>query len=137
MRLNKRLCALTLALVVGGTAAATATADPTGAKNSLRITIQCGATTYQVVVNGNGNWTPAHDLNSNSILVPVAFGEQTGVFTDPSGTQHPFTEPPATKGSANPNGAPLIGCTFHADQSFPDGSSVVVDGSVTGFVTPA
>jgi hypothetical protein len=137
MRPTRRLWALLLVLVVAAVTAATAAADPTGSKKSSLVTIQCGTTTYQAVVNGNGAWSPAHDLASNSILIPIAFGEQNGVFTDPSGTPHPFTDPPRAKGSSSPNGAPLIDCTFHIEQSFPDGASIVVDGSVTGFVTPA
>ncbi|MDP9226141.1 MAG: hypothetical protein M3P18_20340 [Actinomycetota bacterium] len=137
MRYSKRVCVFALVLVLGGVVAASATADPTGAKKSAPITIQCGDTTYQGVVNGGGAWGPAHDLNSNAILIPVAFGVETGVFTDPGGTAHPFTNPARTKGSSTPNGAPLINCSYHVALSFPDGSSVVVDGTVTGFVTPA
>jgi hypothetical protein len=137
MRHSKRICVFALMLVLAGVVVASATADPTGAKNSAPITIQCGDTTYQGVVNGNGAWGPAHDLNSNSILIPVAFGEETVVFTDPGGTPHPETNPPRSKGSATPKGAPLINCSFHIGLSFPDGSSVAIDGTVTGFVTPA
>jgi hypothetical protein len=137
MRHSKRICVFALALVLAGVVAASATADPTGARNSTPLTVVCGDTTYQAVVNGNGPWSPAHDLNSNAILIPVAFGVETGVFTDPDGTAHPFTNPVRTKGSSTPNGAPLINCSYHVALSFPDGSSVVVDGTVTGFVTPA
>ena len=134
---HKRVCVLALTLVLAGVSVASATADPTGAKNSAPITVQCGDTTYQGVVNGSGAWGPAHDLNSNSILIPIAFGEETVVFTDPGGTPHPETNPPRAKGSSNPRGAPLVNCTYHVEFSLPDGSSVVVDGTVTGFVTPA
>jgi hypothetical protein len=134
---HKRVCVFALMLVLAGVAVASAMADPTGSKGSVSGTLTCPNTTYQVVVNGSGNWNPAHDLNSNSILIPVSFGVETGVFTDPGGTLHPFTNPPRAKGSAAPNGAPLVNCSFHLAGSFPDGSSVVVDGTVTGFVTPA
>jgi hypothetical protein len=60
-----RLGFLVLATVVVGGAAGVATADPTNAPNSAPITITCGNTTYHAVVNGNGLWSPAHDLNSN------------------------------------------------------------------------
>jgi hypothetical protein len=137
MRYSKRVCVLALTLVLAGVVVASATADPTGAKNSVPVTIHCGGTTYHAVVNGNGAWAPAHDLNSNAILIPVAFGVETGVFTDPGGTAHPFTNPARAKGSSTPQGAPLVNCSYHIAASFPDGSSVVVDGTVTGFVTPA
>jgi hypothetical protein len=136
MRHSKRICVFALMLVLAGVVVASAMADPTGAKNSAPITIVCGDTTYQGVVNGNGAWGPAHDLNSNSILIPVAFGEETVVFTDPGGIPHPDTSPPRAKGSAPPHGAPLINCSYSIALSFPDGSSVAVNGTVTGFVTP-
>ena len=72
-------------VVVAGAAAGAAAADPANAPRSAPVTITCGNTTYQAVVNGNGVWSPAHDLNSNSILIPVAFGVETDVFTDPAG----------------------------------------------------
>jgi hypothetical protein len=132
-----RLAFFVLAIAVAGAAAGVAAADPANAPRSAPITITCGNTTYQAVVNGNGAWSPAHDLNSNSILIPVAFGVETDVFTDPGGTAHTSTVPARAKGSSEPNGAPLLNCSYHLALSFPDGSSVVVDGTVTGFITPA
>jgi hypothetical protein len=126
-----------LAMVVVGAAAGVAAADPTNAPGSAPITVTCGNTTYHAVVNGNGAWLPAHDLNSNSILIPVAFGVETDVFTDPSGTVHTSTVPARAKGSSAPNGAPLLNCSYHLALSFPNGASLVIDGTVTGFATPA
>lgn len=132
-----RLGFLLLSMVVAGAAAGMAAADPAKAPGSTPITITCGSATYHAVVNGNGAWSPAHDLNSNSILIPVAFGVETDVFTDPSGNVTTSTNPPRAKGSSAPKGAPLLNCSYHLALSFPDGSSVTVDGTVTGFVTPA
>ena len=53
----------------------------------------------------HGPWAPAHDLNSNSVLIPVAFGVETDVSTDPSGTIHTSTTPPRAKGSSAPKGS--------------------------------
>jgi hypothetical protein len=131
-----RLGILTLAVLVAGAAAGMAAADPTNSPRSTPVTVHCGTMSFDTVTNGNGNFAPAHDLNSTSVLVPVAFGGDSGVFTDPSGTPHPFTDPPSSKGSAAPKGATLLDCSFHIDVTFPDGSSLVVDGTVTGFVTP-
>ncbi len=72
-----RLGSLVLAMVASGAAAGLAAADPANAPKSSPITITCGSTIYHAVVNGDGAWTPAHDLNSNSILIPVAFGVET------------------------------------------------------------
>jgi hypothetical protein len=135
---SKRVCLLvSLVIVLAGVVAEAALADPGNAPNSVPITITCGDTIYHAVANGNGNWTPAHDLNSNSVLIPIAFGVERDVFTDPSGNQTVSFSPPRAKGSANPQGAPLINCSYHLGLSFPDGSSFVADGTVTGFVTPA
>jgi hypothetical protein len=132
-----RLGFLVLAMVVVGAVAGVAAADPTHAPGSAPITITCGNTTYHAVVNGNGAWSPAHDLNSNSILIPVAFGVETDVFTDPHGTVTTSTTPARAKGSSAPKGAPLLNCSYHLALSFPNGASLVVDGTVTGFITPA
>jgi hypothetical protein len=135
---SKRVCLLVLSVfALAGVSAGAALADPGNAPKSAPITIICGNTIYDAVANGNGNWTPAHDLNSTSVLIPVAFGVERDVFTDPSGNQTISFSPPRTKGSANPHGAPLINCSYHLALSFPDGSSFVADGTVTGFVTPA
>jgi hypothetical protein len=126
-----------LAMVVAAAVSGVAAADPANAPRSSPVTVTCGNTTYQAVVNGNGDWAPAHDLNSNSVLIPVAFGVETHVFTDPGGTAHTSTVPPRAKGVSAPNAVPLLDCSYHLALSFPDGSSVVVDGTVTGFITPA
>jgi hypothetical protein len=128
---------LVLAMVVAGAIAAVAAADPINAPKSAPITITCGKTIYHAVVNGNGAWAPAHDLNSNSTLIPVSFGVETDVFTAANGTKQTTTKPARTKGSSSPNGAPLVTCSYHLALTFPNGSSLVADGTVTGFVTPA
>ena len=131
-----RLGFLVLAmLVVAGAAAGAAAADQANARNSAPVTITCGSTVYNAVVNGNGLWAPAHDLNSNSILIPVAFGVQTTVVTDTSGTTT-STDPAQAKGGSAPHGGQAVSCSYHLAFSFP-GGSVAIDGTVTGFVTPA
>jgi hypothetical protein len=124
-------------MLVAGAAAGVAAADPSNAPGSAPITITCGSTIYHGVVNGNGAWGPAHDLNSNSILIPVAFGVETQVFTSLSGTVTTTTKPARTKGSSAPNGGTLLNCSYHLGFSIPGVGSVAVDGTVTGFVTPA
>jgi hypothetical protein len=131
-----RLGLLVLAmLVVAGAAAGAAAADPANARNSAPVTITCGSTIYNAVVNGNGLWAPAHDLNSNRVLIPVAFGVQTTVVTDSSGTTT-STDPAQAKGGSAPHGGQAVSCSYHLAFSFP-GGSVAIDGTVTGFVTPA
>ena len=62
--------------------------------------------------------------------------DSTGVFTDPDGNEFPIDDPPSPpKGSANPSGRTIVNCPYSIDATFPDGSSLEVDGSVTGFFT--
>jgi hypothetical protein len=129
--------AVVLVLVVGlaGVVAGSAAADPSGAKNSAPVTVVCGATTYHAVANGNGEWSPAHDLNSNSVLIPVAFGVETDVFTPVGGPSQVTFSAARAKGSASPNGHPPINCSYTVGPFvFPDGTFVAF-GTVTGFVT--
>jgi len=109
-----------------------AVADPKG--EAFPIACNNGVT-YQVVVAGNGQFTPAHAVGSNSILVPTAFGEVTVTITDPEGNVTTETEPPVSKGSSSRLRATTTSCIFHVEGT-EDGFSFVVDGSVTGFVTP-
>jgi hypothetical protein len=51
-----------------------AMADPPLRGNPVEVT--CGSDTFEVVVAGNGSWTPAHDLNSNKVWQPVAFDNE-------------------------------------------------------------
>lgn len=139
------------AVVAGGLAAGVfavpATADPVNAKNSTTIPLTCDdGQTYQVVVSGNGRFTPAHVIGSTAVFVPVAFGDITGTAL-PSG-EPAFVEPPATKGQSAKNRNNLTTCSFVAtfpvspeeaeEFGLPAGTTTVrVVGTVTGFFTPA
>lgn len=115
-------------LGAGGIAAA----DPKGEL----ITVACdNGVTYEIAVAGNGQFTPGHDVASTSMLVPTAFGEITITATDPEGNVTTETIPPVSKGSSSKSRATTVSCTFHEEGS-EDGFTFVVDGSVTGFITP-
>ena len=64
-----------LALVTAAVAvfAQTASADPTNAKNSTVVTANCGAQHLRLSVNGNGEFTPGHVIDSTAMFVPTAF----------------------------------------------------------------
>lgn len=118
--------------------AAPASADPSNAPEAGLLELVCGEDTFDIVVNGNGNWTPAHDAGSNAIFVPTWFGEVHFVLTMADGTiLEEGTEPARTKGSGK--NADLQ-CTFHETGSFEDPELGVltfhVDGEVAGFHTP-
>jgi hypothetical protein len=117
-----------------------ASADPGNAKNAQVIPLTCGDTTYTVIVNGNGAWTPAHDSASNTVFVPVWFGEFSGTITDENGNVvDSFTEPATTKGAGNNAD---IECTYSVTNTFQDpelGPGTFTfsgSGSVRGIATP-
>jgi hypothetical protein len=127
------------AAVLGLAAWAPAQADPANAKGALPITVTCdNGHTYSVVANGNGAWTPAHDLDSTAVLIPVAFGPITSTVYDTNGNiVDQETEPADAKpGASVHNRNATTHCSFSASVSFPDGT-FTLEGTVVGFVTPA
>ena len=134
------VAATTAALSVLGLASP-ATADPGDAADAILLVCDNGHS-YSATVAGNGAFTPAHDLASNAILVPTAFGEIHGTVTSTTGTVlAEFTDPPTAKGSSSKPRATTTSCTFGLSQTgFDDEFGQVVtftlSGSVTGFVTP-
>jgi hypothetical protein len=123
-------------LVLAAFAAGPAGADPSGAKFSLPVTATCGGTTVDALVNGNGAWVPAHDLDSTGVFIPIQFGPATGVFIDPGGGVNPINDPASPpKGNASPPGRTIVTCTYSIDHTFPDGGHLTVNGSVTGYFT--
>ena len=117
------------AIVASGAGAA-----PTNAPNAFPVTIVCPSGTFDAVVNGNGEFTAAHAVDSNRVLIPIAFGTFTGTFTDPDGVVSTETDPPVAKGKARPGNGRIEDCTYSFELSFPDGSSFAGSGSVTGFI---
>ena len=132
------IAGLTMAASFAGAGAAAA--DPTKAQT---LTLVCdNGSTYTVVVNSSGEWSPAHDVNGTSMLVPVSFGALHGTVTDANGNVvDEFTDPASVKGrSGSQQRATSASCTFTSDDTFVDPDlgplHVHVDGSVVGFVTP-
>jgi hypothetical protein len=133
--MRKPVAMLALVLALAGTASGSATADPSGAKKSAPVTVVCGNTTYDTVANGSGEWSPAHDLNSNSVLIPVAFGIETDVFTPTGGSPETSLTPARAKGSSSPNGRTPLDCSYTIGPlTFPEGT-FEASGTVTGFIT--
>ena len=129
----RRLCVvlvfgiLLLAALVQGAAA-----DPSNAKNSLTFPATCDdGQTVQVVVNGNGAWTPAHIVGSTAVFIPQAF-DLTFEFTPTGGETVTETD---TRSKHNPHGD-LVTCSFDVTQTFPEGT-LHLFGTATGFLTPA
>ena len=124
------IAALSAALTAGAAPAA-----PLNAPNVELVTLDCGtAGTFDVVVNGNGEWTPGHLLDGNGVVVPLAFGESTFVVRDAEGNVvEEGTEPPTTKGRARAKGRERVTCGFTLTFE-EDGFIATLTGSVTGFM---
>lgn len=145
--MRRRLAAGAVAIVAGmALMGGTASADPVNAKDSFVTDLVCdNGQTYTVVVNGNGDFTPAHDINSNATLVPVAFGDFTGTITDADGNVvDTFTEPGAGKGQSAKGGKNLVTCALSftevsdgTDPEFPAGFSFTGTGTVVVKITPS
>jgi hypothetical protein len=129
---------LAIAAVAGAVTSGAALAAPANAPNAIVATLDCGgAGVFDVVVNGNGEWTPGHLLAGNGVVVPLSFGEETGTVRDPEGTVvDQFTEPATTKGRARARGRERVSCTYSATFT-EDGFTITVTGSVTGFMSSA
>lgn len=120
------VCALAIVAL-----APSAAADPTSAKNATQLELDCNGTPYQVVVNGNGGFTPAHIIASTGTVVPYSL-DLTFTFTPPGGPTQTDTQTVAKGGPHK--GA--VNCTIPF-QSFsgPEGS-FSIQGTATAFVTP-
>jgi len=130
----RRGLALACVLVAAAFAAQVASADPSNAKNSTLVTAVCGGKQIQVVVNGNGTFTPAHVVGSTSVFVPTAF-DLTFSFTPPGGPTESQTDVSAKNNQ--PKGA--VTCDIpKALNTFttPEGT-FSISGTVTGFFTPS
>ena len=115
--------------------AVAAPAAPVNAPNAELVTLDCGAAgTFDVVVNGNGEWAPGHLLDGNGVVIPVAFGESTFVVRDAEGNVvEQGTEPATSKGKAKARGRERITCGFTLTFE-EDGFTATVTGSGTGFM---
>jgi hypothetical protein len=122
---------MVVALAVGVVAQA-ASADPNN-KGTLHVTAFCGGQPVDVVVQGNGNFSAAHVVGSTSTFGPTAF-DLTSSFTPAGGTTQ--TE---TNTSAQHNQVGVVTCDIPKALNtftFPDGSTLSLSGTVTGFFTP-
>lgn len=136
-----RLVALGFAAATAlvATSAGVASADPVNAKGALPLQVTCdNGHTYSAVGNGNGSFTPAHDLDSNAVLIPVGFGEITFTVTDANGNiLDQETQAPASKGNSENNPHATLNCSFVGGATAPDGTMFTIAGTVTGMVTPS
>jgi len=123
---------LTLGILMLAALAQGAAADPINAKNSLTFPATCdNGQTIQVVVNGNGDFTPGHVVGSTAVFVLQSFNF-TFEFT-PTGGETMSETNTGSKGNVHGD---LVTCSFDVTQTFPEGTFHLF-GSATGFFTPA
>jgi hypothetical protein len=122
-----------------------ATADPKGGDT---FTLNCdNGRTYTVATpKGQGEFTPAFNTEGTGVLVPVSFGNFSGVVRNAQGQiVETFSEPgtqskgQSTKGLKNP-----VTCTFTftevsdgSDPEFPAGYTFTGSGTVVVRITPS
>jgi hypothetical protein len=109
-----------------------AAADPINAKSATQISAICSGHSIMVVVNGNGEFTPAHVVGGTSVFIPTAFNI-TFTFTPTGGSPMPETD-------TSSKAAPITNtttCTIPLQTLFsgPEGTATI-QGTVTGFFTP-
>ena len=127
----KRYTALAVAVLVLTASAQAASADPLKAKNSLAFPTTCDdGQTVRVVLNGQGEFAPAHLVGSTAVFVPQAF-DITFEFTPTGGT----TETESNTFSKPDVHGELVTCSFDVTQSFAEGT-LHFFGTATGFFTP-
>ena len=128
----RRVTLIALFAIVLAVFAQAASADPLNAKNSSVFTANCGATQLRVVVNGNGEFTPAHVIGSTAVFIPTAFN-LTFSFTPTGGTTQSETDTSAKNGPIQNT----VTCSIPLQTLFsgPQGTGTI-QGSVTGFFTP-
>lgn len=129
---------LAIAVLAAAVVAGSAFAAPSNAPNAITATLDCGsAGTFDVVVNGRGEWGAGHLLDGNGVVVPLSFAEETAVVRDAEGNVvDQFTEPATTKGRARARGRERVTCAYTATVQ-DDGFTVTITGTVTGFMTGA
>jgi hypothetical protein len=117
-----------------------AVADPS---NGDQFTLTCGSTSYEVVVSpGSGEWTPAHDTNSNKMFIPHAFNGFQGDVYDTEGNLVDHFEDPGVQTQGSGKQKNDMVCTFSfefvndgSDPEFPEGYTFIGSGGVTGQIT--
>ena len=140
LRLGPVSAARVTGLIVAGALLAGATAIPASAdpKKGEVIPLDCdNGKSYRVVVNGNGEFTPGHDLDSTAVLIPLAFGPFTGTVTDSDGNVvETINEPGSSKGESAKRAKNAVTCSFEFSGT-EDGLTFTGRGTVVVRITPA
>ena len=130
--MKRRLLVLACVTFAAAVIAPVAMADPVNAKNASQISAICNGNPIRVVVNGNGEFTPAHVIGSTSVFVPTAF-DLMFTLTPAGGSPSVNTDTSAKAGPVKN----AVTCTIPPQTLFsgPQGTGSI-EGTVTGFFTP-
>src|ERR1041384_5117281 len=120
--MKRRFLMAVACLAFAGVLVPAASADPIHAKNATQIHATCGAQPVTVVVNGNGEFTPAHVVGNTSVFIPTAFN-LTFTFTPTGGAPMPETD---TSGKGGPI-KNTVTCTIPLQTLFsgPEGTATI------------
>lgn len=133
MKHLRRIASLVVTfLVMAVLGASLASAAPSNAKNAEIVALDCDGYSLEVVVNGNGTFTPGHVVGSNQKLIPVSFEI---VASDQDG-EVIFQDSSAKGGQRNGQEGSLVTCTFSDTFEDPDLGLVTFSGEVVVFMTP-
>jgi hypothetical protein len=138
MQAGKPLAMLVAAGMALAVAATPAGADP---RKGETFELACDdGQTYTVATNGNGEFTPALDADSNTVFIPLSFGPFNFTITDAQGNViDSGSEPGAAKGKSGKNATNTLTCTFSfSGTETVEGETLTFSGSgsVTGYATP-
>jgi hypothetical protein len=122
-RTTRYLVTVAVAGLAAAVSVGVASGAPVNAPKTADLTLTCPSGTISAVINlVRGEWIPAHAKDSNTVFIPLAFGEFTGAGIDAAGNVL-FTVdfPPLVKGSAVPANRDLVECTGVIEFDFPGG----------------
>jgi hypothetical protein len=123
---------LTLAVAV----APAAVADPAASPQSSAQTITCdGGAVFHTAGAGHGLFSPAHDLDSTAMLMPVHYGEIVSTFVGADGSVEVDTVPGDSKGPGALGAAEAVRCDYVSSFDVP-GGTVIVTGEMDAVITP-
>ncbi len=128
------IAALTVAAVaLAGTFGMTHTASA-AKPEPFTIELDCGEDgTLEVALGpGNGTFTPVK-IVGGGMLIPVAFSNQHGTFTDNGGHTEEFNEPDVSK--AGPTKGNFVNCHFEIVFNDENGTGSF-EGDVKAFIAP-
>lgn len=143
--MRKTVTAAALGVAFAFTGAAGASAAPPDAE--ILSGVECdNGQTYDVWVNGNGDFTPGHVVDSTTVFVPISFGDVAFTVVTPDGAvteieeEHTLAKGQGKVATHNPREA--VSCTFSEtfvleveEMGFPAGSEVTFTGTVVGYVS--